>query len=299
MLSIKQFDASDLYLIDSTQVHNFNDKLVLLQTEINELKINNIFPARTSAQTLLFVCEGSIDIEIDYTLHSLHKGSFLIILPEHLIVDVRPGNNFKGNMMIIDREYFREIEGNKNRIYQSNFMNIRRYPLIDLNDENLSVITSCWNRLEERIKDTEHHFREDLITILLTEFLLEIDNILVGQVYSNSLRKLSRSEEVFYNFLQLLKENGRSGQPVLFYADKLSVTTQHLAFVLKKITGKTTREWISDAMLIELKILLKHSDLNMEQIAEELNFCDPSAFGKWFKAQTGSTPFQYRSKYAY
>ena len=39
------------------------------------------------------------------------------------------------------------------------------------------------------------------------------------------------------------------------------------------------------------------TDMTMQQIANDLNFANPSFFGKYFKEHSGMTPMEYRRKY--
>lgn len=55
-------------------------------------------------------------------------------------------------------------------------------------------------------------------------------------------------------------------------------------------------DWINQSIIQEAKILLKHSDLLVYQISDELNFPNPSFFCKFFKRMTEITPQEYQKK---
>jgi len=55
-------------------------------------------------------------------------------------------------------------------------------------------------------------------------------------------------------------------------------------------------QWINQAVILEAKVLLKHSDLLVFQISDELGFPNPSFFSKFFKRMTGMTPAEYQKK---
>ncbi len=291
---MQELDFSSLYRITPEAMCHFEDKIVIAEVHKDDLFIEDIFPVRLLSFTFFLIEEGSIEVELDYTLHSLGKNSFLAILPEHLIHNIRLSTNFKARMMIAGHEYFGTMDINKNRLYQPASFNIRKNPTLSLMAEEFEVINSCFDRIEQKICLANHHLKHEIIKVLLTEYILEMDNILINRNFSANFQRLSRQEQLLYDFFQLLQENGKNEHKVVFYADKLHVTTQYLALVLKQLTGKTTHEWISDALVIEAKVQLKHTRQSVQQIADSLNFCDPSAFGKFFKNQTGNTPHQYR-----
>ena len=55
-------------------------------------------------------------------------------------------------------------------------------------------------------------------------------------------------------------------------------------------------QWINKAVILEAKVLLKHSNLLVFQISDELNFPNPSFFSKFFKRMTGMTPAEYQKQ---
>ena len=79
------------------------------------------------------------------------------------------------------------------------------------------------------------------------------------------------------------------------YADQLSIHVNYLNKVLKEITGKTTTELITERIVKESKILLKHTDWNVSEIAYSLGFEEPSHFNNLFKKHTSLSPRAFRT----
>ncbi|MDE5552524.1 MAG: helix-turn-helix domain-containing protein, partial [Muribaculaceae bacterium] len=60
-------------------------------------------------------------------------------------------------------------------------------------------------------------------------------------------------------------------------------------------TGFTAVEWINRYIILEAKVMLSSTNMNVQQIAEELNFPSQSFFGKYFKKATGVSPKDFRN----
>ena len=61
------------------------------------------------------------------------------------------------------------------------------------------------------------------------------------------------------------------------------------------LTKTTAKEFIDRAVVLEIKMLLKSSDLSVQEIAYRLHFPDQSYLGRFFKKHTGESPTEYRS----
>ena len=70
-----------------------------------------------------------------------------------------------------------------------------------------------------------------------------------------------------------------------------------MSAMVKGYTGKGALDWINEYVVLEAKILLGNTDLNVQQIAYRLNFPTQSAFGKYFRQQTGMSPRNYRQRH--
>lgn len=78
------------------------------------------------------------------------------------------------------------------------------------------------------------------------------------------------------------------------YARCLSLHVNSLNRHVKEVTGKTTTQLISSRVIQEANNLLKHTDWSISSIAYSLGFEDPAYFSKYFKKQTGVSPYMFR-----
>lgn len=103
-----------------------------------------------------------------------------------------------------------------------------------------------------------------------------------------------RGSQLFDKFMALLKLHHTTERSAKFYAERLCLTPNYLSGVIKEYSGKSLTEWVNEYVVLEAKILLKNTDLSIQEIAYRLNFATQSAFGKYFKLQTGMGPKSYR-----
>jgi AraC family transcriptional regulator, transcriptional activator of pobA len=78
------------------------------------------------------------------------------------------------------------------------------------------------------------------------------------------------------------------------FARCLNVSPDHLSATVKKHTGRTPREIIDERVLLEAKRLLIHTDLTVSEIADHLQFSEPTHFTRFFKRHTECTPLAFR-----
>lgn len=142
-----------------------------------------------------------------------------------------------------------------------------------------------WHEVNRRqvVLSTIHHLQAALLNDLKA-------------IYNNDSkgRKMNRQETIFHEFIDLVNEYGLKEHNQKFYADKLCITPSHLGFVIKQASGETVMTWIARNIIMHAKSMLKYSDKMVYEIANELNFPNPSFFNKFFKRHTGITPLEYR-----
>lgn len=78
------------------------------------------------------------------------------------------------------------------------------------------------------------------------------------------------------------------------FAAQLNIHVNHLNKVLKETTSQTTTQFIDARLVQEAKVLLKHTNLSIKEIAWALGYEEPNHFSTFFKSRTGVTPKQFR-----
>jgi len=79
-------------------------------------------------------------------------------------------------------------------------------------------------------------------------------------------------------------------------AEKADTSPQHLSRLFKKECGVTITQYIRTQRIHEAEMLIKTTDSPILEIAESLGFSSQNYFCNVFKAETGMTPSQYKSR---
>ena len=79
------------------------------------------------------------------------------------------------------------------------------------------------------------------------------------------------------------------------FAQQLNVHVNHLNRAVTETTDKTTSQIIADRILQESKILLKHSNWSVSEIAFSLGFTELTHFNNFFKKHVQISPLKFRN----
>lgn len=113
---------------------------------------------------------------------------------------------------------------------------------------------------------------------------------------STERQQHTRQEDIFNRFLELVNKYAVRERSIAFYADWLFLTPRYLSTLVRQCSGRTVMDWVNEAVMQEAKLMLRHTDKLVYQIADELNFPNASFFSKYFRRMAGMTPNDYRRK---
>lgn len=130
------------------------------------------------------------------------------------------------------------------------------------------------------------------MTLCIVQFALQVCSTdKVVKVESGS-----RADELCAKFITLLSQTEGTKRTIGWFADELCVSNHYLSLAVKESSGQSVKSIIDNAVIMEIKVLLRHSDLSVTQIADRLEFPSSSFMCKFFKAKTGITPLHYRRR---
>lgn len=167
-------------------------------------------------------------------------------------------------------------------------------PMLQLNSEKLQQVSGIFRELHAEYLKQERHQRlklANLLSLAYIEMAREYSSIKVDSISSPASLKILRALE------GLIEEHFRREKSAAFFSDRLSITPKHLNRVTKTTLNKTTTELITERVVLEAKRLIVHSTESLSQIGLLLGYTDYSYFSKVFKANTGSSPLEFKRRY--
>jgi AraC-like DNA-binding protein len=108
---------------------------------------------------------------------------------------------------------------------------------------------------------------------------------------------VNRQQVLMRDFIQLIESNYIHKRSVNEYADLLSVTANYLSQSVKQVSGRNALSFITERVAAEARSLVRYTDMEISRIAYQLEFSDPTNFGKFFKKHAGVSPSAFRRQH--
>ena len=248
-----------------------------------------INPVKFTASAAIFVKRGKGRVNINLIEYEVTAPAIVIIRQGQIMSPVEVSPDFDASFVVLSRKLtdtlFRYI--NTSEIYSV----INRHPVVAV-DPNLAIHFNALHiHLRNIVNAPRHPYAYECVVHTILSFFFRYGylpfQILQGETPSAQGRIADR-------FLRLVQENFRTERFLDFYASELGITPKHLSRTIKAQTGVSAVSWIERHVILEAQVMLKSSNLNIQQISDELNFKSQSFFGKYFKKTTGMSPKEFR-----
>ena len=242
----------------------------------------------------IFFCHnGEARIEIDLLEYDIMPNTQIIFLPNSIINYSYASPDLSISYITFSNAFFQEATV---RLDPSFFHFLKENPVVTLPVERTRTINGLIIALEDLYKDKENCFRLQILRNYIQSFLLDIYDKTHRIFEQNRPEGISRQEELFKRFIQLIHKHCLNQREVSFYAQKMFITPRYLSAIAQTVAGETAKNIIDKHVILEIKVLLESTDLSIQEIANRLQFPDQSFFGRYFKKHIGISPQYYRRK---
>lgn len=246
--------------------------------EVMRIPLNRLY--------FIMVIDGKGVIEVDGCDFTVSKGSFIYMLPHHLLMLHSRSEVFKTAYACFTFELLSDFP----LLLKADISDyVGDHPCCNLSDVDYILLLKYHDLLADRYR-AENAGMEILKGILFS-FVMEVNRIYSGR---NEEVQITRQDKLTDAFFKLLHSHFSKEHSAAFYANELCVSDKHLMRVIKKKTGHSFHFWLTDFLLRQAKLLLLSTDMNVTQIAECLHFPDSSAFAKFFRKGTELSPLEYK-----
>jgi len=173
------------------------------------------------------------------------------------------------------------------------------YPIFELGNTEADELAAIFAKMQKEIS-SDYAFKYDLMRTYVMELVHYGQKLQPAIAAQNSPNAPARVTSLFIELLErqfpIESPNQRlSLRSAKDYADRLAVHVNHLNKVLKETTGKTTTMLISSRITQEARILLRHTDWNISEIAWCLGFEEVAHFSNFFRKHTAQAPLAFRA----
>jgi AraC family transcriptional activator of pobA len=100
--------------------------------------------------------------------------------------------------------------------------------------------------------------------------------------------------DLLRRFVRVLGSDFARHHDAAHYAEELRVPPATLSRALTELTGRGTKEWVLDHVMLEAARLLRFTDMHVQQVALQVGYEDPLYFSRAFKRHFGHSPLAYR-----
>jgi AraC-like DNA-binding protein len=237
---------------------------------------------------ILMLAKGKGQHVIDFVPYTIVDHSIFILRPGQVHqLTLKAGS--AGFLMELDRGFYHRHGQTMNEVFRqvsnTNFCHVpgKAFPKLH------SILTDIFQEYTEQKEGYQ-----DVIKATLDIFFIEF----FRQRRSNTARKTSSFEQGRVDeFLELLETNVARHKQVSFYAGLLNISVYQLNALTKAAAGKTPSEMINDYIILEAKRHLLATSDQVNQIAYQLGYDDPSYFIRFFKKHTGHSPEVFRTNF--
>ena len=251
--------------------------------------------AQYADSVLHILCTGgNMSFSFQDVRYNVVPGDYVILTNPALASDFSESVDFDAVIMSLSEAFVTSMA------IQSNYgiighMSLLQNPVMKLSPHDYRICLEDMWKLHERLNETQHLFREEMLGHLLLVHILDLYDI---HAKSQAERNISeRNGDLLRRFVELLyHKEYTQNRNLAHYASRLCITPHYLTEVCKKVSGKPATYWIDRFTTHEIARLLLQKEIPLKEIADRMNFSSLSYFSRYVQKQMGVSPSEYRNQ---
>lgn len=243
---------------------------------------------------LLLVTKGEIKLNIDFNTYIFNEGSAIHLFPGHSVSFVGIKKNTEILAIAAGQEFMlRSGNTSSERAPDiASYIYLKKNPYVRTDKEQTEMLTREFRRIETTLERNDLHFRAEITRNVFFGYLLELSEI-IHACSGYEKTELKVKNRLVNDFLVMITTEKDLRFSTREYAERLCVTPQYLSKILKKTSGKTTKEWRDEMLMARGSKMLLSGKYSVQQTSYILGFPDQSTFGKFFRKRSGMSPSEF------
>jgi AraC family transcriptional regulator, transcriptional activator of pobA len=286
-ISPESFGWKD-YFYESQNIFHINTLEAYI--EKSQLKELPLPPHRKTVYDFMFLTRGKIVRSKGLDSIEFSENTFFFLPASQITTMTSMSWDAQGYYCNFNLDIFSNNFYPKEFIELFPFFNHTANPIVEVDEDATEFILQLLKRVEKEYKSENYNL--DFMASCLSTLLHEASRF----TETKSKIKETSATRIAERYKIALSKDIQEKQKISHYADLLSVTPEYLNRCVKTTFGKTSHELLDEMILLEAKVLLKQSSLNISELAFKIGKQNPSDFIRFFKTKTGFTPKEYRKQ---
>jgi AraC family transcriptional regulator, transcriptional activator of pobA len=269
-------------------MQEINDKLkIKINSDENpylsdDIQQKLLQPRRLTSYFIVLIESGTITYKLDLQEITLTNGQLLFAMPNQVFTPPTKADNLKYFKILFDENTLALLP--QQFPFLANPLNSQT---INFDDPTRQRVTKNFEILNQILHIDNQSTDIEIVLAYLNSLLVEL-NI----TYFKNKEQINILNTNFSKFIEfkLVVETHLTEQPSInMIAEKLALTTNSLYRIVKEFSGTSTKDFITNRLMIEAQRKLHYSNLSVKELAYELGFNDPDYFSRLFKKCTGKS----------
>lgn len=244
----------------------------------------------------IFLKDADCAIQYGRNTYDFNNGVLSFFAPGQVTAHQEEAEAKYGWALFFHPDLIRKSNLGKN-IENYTFFSYEVHEALHLSKKEEDILNDCVNKIEfELDQNIDAHSQNLLISNLelLLNYCMRFYERQFHTRTNHNKDVISQVQAEIKNYFQKDLQL-EMGLPTTGYlAEKVNLSPNYLGDLLKKETGKNTKEHINDFVVNLAKNNLLNTKKNVSEIAYDLGFNYPHYFSRLFKQKTGLTPAEYR-----
>ncbi|CAK7064297.1 MAG: hypothetical protein PARBB_03057 [Parabacteroides distasonis] len=250
-------------------------------------------PYKIRCGLILFCRSGMADVSVDLVQCTLKPNTVTVLLPDTILTLNSSGEYFKVEYIVFSASLFDEAVF---RLEPPFFRFILDNPCLVCPPGERDALDTMIRMFWTIYKDRDNMYRNVIIKNQSQNFFLNMHDKNRHLFSSLQRNGYNRGEELFHKFITCIQTHYLDQKDVAFYANELCISPRYLSTITRQVTGESAKAVIDRHIILEIKVLLRTTEMTVQEITNHLNFPSQSYLGRYFKKHTGESPIAYRMK---
>jgi YesN/AraC family two-component response regulator len=243
--------------------------------------------------------DGDCGMQYGRNQYDFEEGVLRFLAPNQVLTVTESVDSSYGFVLFFHPDLIRNFPLGK-EIDRYSFFDYAVHEALHLSHKEEKILIDCVKNIEFELgENIDKHSQELLVSnlqLLLNYSKRFYERQFITRANSNS-DVVSKVEQALKKYYQEEKQLETGLPSTKYFAEEVNLSANYLSDLLKKETGKNTKEHVDDYIVNLAKTQLLNSNDNVSEIAFNLGFNYPHYFSRLFKKKTGETPNAFRAKH--